>query len=103
MRVLVTGGAGFLGSHLCEALLQRGDSVTCVDDLSTGRRDNIAEFADHPKFMFLQLDVSTALNVPGRLDVVAHLASPASPGLPPAPAGNLGGGQQGHGERTATR
>jgi dTDP-glucose 4,6-dehydratase len=79
MRVLVTGGAGFLGSHLCETLLKRGDSVVCVDDLSTGRRDNLSKFADDPKFTFVQLDVSTALNVPGRLDAVAHLASPASP------------------------
>ena len=79
MRVLVTGGAGFLGSHLCETLLKRGDSVVCVDDLSTGRRDNLSKFADDPKFTFVQLDVSTALNVPGRLDAVTHLASPASP------------------------
>lgn len=79
MRVLVTGGAGFLGSHLCESLLNRGDSVTCADDLSTGRRNNIARFADHPGFTFLQADVSSALRVSGPLDVVAHLASPASP------------------------
>ncbi|MGO4805411.1 UDP-glucuronic acid decarboxylase family protein [Arthrobacter sp. 2MCAF15] len=79
MRVLVTGGAGFLGSHLCETLIKRGDSVVCVDDLSTGRRENLAKFADDPNFTFVQLDVSTALNIPGRLDAVAHLASPASP------------------------
>ena len=79
MRVLVTGGAGFLGSHLCEALLKRGDSVICVDDLSTGRRDNIAEFKRHKRFTFLQADVSASLNFSGRLDAVAHLASPASP------------------------
>lgn len=79
MRALVTGGAGFLGSHLCESLLKRGDSVVCVDDLSTGRRDNLAKFADDPKFTFVQHDVSTELNIPGRFDAVAHLASPASP------------------------
>jgi dTDP-glucose 4,6-dehydratase len=79
MRVLVTGGAGFLGSHLCETLLKRGDSVVCVDDLSTGRRENLTKFANDPQFTFVQLDVSTALNVPGPLDAVAHLASPASP------------------------
>jgi dTDP-glucose 4,6-dehydratase len=79
MRVLVTGGAGFLGSHLCETLLKRGDSVICADDLSTGRRNNIAKFADDPNFTFLQADVSTSLNFRGRLDAVAHLASPASP------------------------
>lgn len=79
MRVLVTGGAGFLGSHLCETLIKRGDSVVCVDDLSTGRRENLAKFADDPNFTFVQQDVSTALNIQGRLDAVAHLASPASP------------------------
>ncbi|WP_353712904.1 UDP-glucuronic acid decarboxylase family protein [Arthrobacter sp. K5] len=79
MRVLVTGGAGFLGSHLCEELLKRGDAVICVDDLSTGRRDNIAGFIGDRKFAFLRADVSTALQVSGPLDVVAHLASPASP------------------------
>ncbi|VXB04312.1 dTDP-glucose 4,6-dehydratase [Arthrobacter sp. 9AX] len=79
MRVLITGGAGFLGSHLCEALLLRGDTVVCADDLSTGRLSNIAAFTDNPKFTFLQVDVSTGLTVPGHLDAVAHLASPASP------------------------
>lgn len=79
MRALVTGGAGFLGSHLCESLLRRGDSVVCVDDLSTGRRDNIAKFSDHPEFTYLQTDVSSSLRLGGPVDVVAHLASPASP------------------------
>lgn len=79
MRVLVTGGAGFLGSHLCETLLNRGDSVICADDLSTGRRSNMGKFADDPNFTFLQIDVSKALRVQGRIDAVAHLASPASP------------------------
>lgn len=79
MRVLVTGGAGFLGSHLCEALLRRGDSVACADDLSTGRRENLESFRDHPQFSFTQCDVSSDLDLPGRFDAVAHLASPASP------------------------
>jgi dTDP-glucose 4,6-dehydratase len=79
MRVLVTGGAGFLGSHLCETLLQRGDTVVCADDLSTGRRDNFAAFDNHLKFTFLQTDVSTSLQLSGPVDAVAHLASPASP------------------------
>jgi dTDP-glucose 4,6-dehydratase len=79
MHVLVTGGAGFLGSHLCEALLRRGDSVVCVDDLSTGRRDNIAAFDGDKRFTFLRTDVSSSLRVGGHFDVVAHLASPASP------------------------
>jgi dTDP-glucose 4,6-dehydratase len=79
MRVLVTGGAGFLGSHLCEALLRRGDTVVCADDLSTGRLSNIATFADHPEFTFLEVDVSAGLTFSSQLDAVAHLASPASP------------------------
>jgi dTDP-glucose 4,6-dehydratase len=79
MRVLITGGAGFLGSHLCEALLRRGDTVVCADDLSTGRYSNIAAFVDDPRFTFLEVDVSAGLPVPGHLDAVAHLASPASP------------------------
>ncbi len=79
MRVIVTGGAGFLGSHLCDALLERGDSVVCVDDLSTGRRDNLRHLADHPAFRFAEHDVTQGLYVPGPVDAVAHLASPASP------------------------
>ena len=99
MRVLVTGGAGFLGSHLCETLLQRGDSVVCVDDLSTGRRDNMARFADHPEFTFLQRDVSTALNVNGPAGRGGPPGQPGfTAGLPPAAAGNPGRGQPGHRE-----
>jgi dTDP-glucose 4,6-dehydratase len=79
MRIAVTGGAGFLGSHLCDALLHRGDEVLCLDDLSTGGRNNIAHLADHPRFAFLQVDVSTEMPVPVKVDAVAHLASPASP------------------------
>jgi dTDP-glucose 4,6-dehydratase len=79
MRVLVTGGAGFLGSHLCESLLKRGDSVVCVDNLSTGRMSNVAHLLDDPQFTFLSMDVSTHVEYHGRLDAVAHLASPASP------------------------
>lgn len=79
MRALVTGGAGFLGSHLCETLLDRGDAVLCVDNLSTGRRSNIARLLNNPRFTFMPGDVSESLQVPGPLHVVAHLASPASP------------------------
>ncbi len=79
MRYLVTGGAGFIGSHLCHALLARGDAVVCVDDLSTGRAENIARLLDQPEFQFIEADVAAGLDVAGRLDVVAHLASPASP------------------------
>ena len=79
MRVVVTGGAGFLGSHLCEALVNRGDNVICVDNLSTGNPANLAELAGNRRFRFLRSDVSAELNVRGRVDAVAHLASPASP------------------------
>ncbi|KAF4409758.1 MULTISPECIES: UDP-glucuronic acid decarboxylase family protein [Streptomyces] len=79
MRVVITGGAGFLGSHLCDALLERGDGVVCVDDLSTGRLANLEHLRDHPGFVFLERDVSRGLDVAGRVDAVAHLASPASP------------------------
>jgi dTDP-glucose 4,6-dehydratase len=79
MRVVITGGAGFLGSHLCEALLARGDTVVCVDDLSTGRRRNLAAVWDSSRFSFVHRDVVAGLPVRGRVDAVAHLASPASP------------------------
>jgi nucleoside-diphosphate-sugar epimerase len=79
MRIVVTGGAGFLGSHLCDALVCRGDSVVCVDNLSTGNIANIADLLGNQQFRFVEADVSAALEVPGRVDVVAHLASPASP------------------------
>jgi len=79
MRVVVTGGSGFLGSHLCEALLVRGDVVVCVDNLSSGRLSNVEHLLGNPRFTFVQADVSLALEVDGPVDAVAHLASPASP------------------------
>jgi len=79
MRVVVTGGAGFLGSHLCDAIMARGDSAVCVDNLATGRMDNVAHLMGQPGFTFAEADVSSALDVPGPVDAVAHLASPASP------------------------
>ena len=79
MRITVTGGAGFLGSHLCDALIARGDEVVCLDNLSTGRLANIAHLIDHPRFVFAQCDVSEGVSVDGRVDAVAHLASAASP------------------------
>ncbi|HET9691784.1 MAG TPA: UDP-glucuronic acid decarboxylase family protein [Acidimicrobiales bacterium] len=78
-RFVVTGGAGFLGSHLCEALLGRGDEVVCVDNLSTGDPGNLAGFAGHPGFTFIEADVCQGIPVGGSVDGVAHLASPASP------------------------
>ncbi len=79
MRVVVTGGAGFVGSHLCERLIMRGDTVVCVDNLCTGRIDNIADLLEAPTFEFLRSDVSFEVPVEGAIDAVAHLASPASP------------------------
>lgn len=79
MRVLVTGGAGFLGSHLCDSLVSRGDQVVCVDDLSSGSEANIAHLVGSPAFEFHRADVSAGLDVDGAVDAVAHLASPASP------------------------
>jgi len=79
MRIIVTGGAGFLGSHLCDALIARGDEVVCLDNLSTGRLANIAHLTDHSSFTFSQCDVSEGVSVDGKVDAVAHLASAASP------------------------
>jgi len=80
VRVVVTGGAGFLGSHLCHFLLASGDQVVCIDNLSTGRRRNIADLMEHPGFVFVPADITAGpLTVQGRVDVVANLSSPASP------------------------
>jgi len=78
-RVVVTGGAGFIGSHLCDALLARGDEVVAVDNLSTGRAANLARCAEHPGFAFVEADVAQAVPVEGPVDAVLHFASPASP------------------------
>ncbi|MGA8682734.1 MAG: UDP-glucuronic acid decarboxylase family protein [Acidimicrobiales bacterium] len=78
-RVVVTGGAGFVGSHLCKALLARGDEVVCVDNLSTGSMANVDRLAADAHFTFVQGDVSDELHIDGRIDAVAHLACPASP------------------------
>jgi len=78
-RAVVTGGAGFVGSWLCEALLSRGMHVLCVDNLITGSKHNVAHLIDDPAFEMLWLDVSEGLALEGRVDLVMHLASPASP------------------------
>jgi len=79
MRVVVTGGAGFLGSHLCDHLIARGDQVICLDNLSTGRTANIAHLLRYPGFEFSECDVSERISVSGEVTAVAHFASAASP------------------------
>jgi len=79
MRIVVTGGAGFLGSHLCDFLLGRGDEVLCLDDFSSGWMLNLEHLASHPRFAFRRVDVSQEFGVDGPIDAIAHLASPASP------------------------
>ena len=78
MHILVTGGAGFLGSHLCDALLAEGHSVVCADNLLTGRMENLAHLRHESRFTFLQQDVSRPFDA-GKVDYIFHLASPASP------------------------
>ncbi|MCX7700166.1 MAG: SDR family oxidoreductase [Gemmataceae bacterium] len=79
MRTLITGGAGFIGSHLCERFLRDGHEVICVDNLITGRLQNIDHLRDNPRFTFIAHDVSRPLHVDGPIDNVLHFASPASP------------------------
>ena len=79
MRILITGAAGFLGSHLCERLLQEGHAVIGMDNFVTGSAENLAHLAGKPGFLFIHHDVSNFIFVPGKIDAVMHFASPASP------------------------
>ncbi|MFJ7955787.1 NAD-dependent epimerase/dehydratase family protein [Streptomyces sp. NPDC096319] len=78
-RIVVTGGGGFVGSHLCERLLREGFAVVCVDDFSTGSVRNVEPLARHSGFELLEADVSAGFAIAGAVDAVLHLASPASP------------------------
>ena len=78
-RIVITGGAGFLGSHLCDRMLQRGLHVVALDNLLTGSMDNIAHLLSNPRFSFRHYDVSDYVYVEGDVDAVLHFASPASP------------------------
>ena len=79
MRVLVTGGAGFLGSHLCDRLLAEGHDVIAMDNLITGTTDNIAHLAGNPRFHFIRHDVTEYIYIKGPVHAILHFASPASP------------------------
>jgi len=79
MRTLITGGAGFVGSHLCERFLALGHEVLCVDNCITGTPVNVEHLKDHPGFAFLQHNVSEPIEIDGPVDNVLHFASPASP------------------------
>lgn len=86
MRILITGAAGFLGSHLSDKLISDGHDVIGMDNFVTGSPDNIAHLAGNPKFIFYKHDVSNYIFVPGKVDAVLHFASPASPN-PSSPSG----------------
>jgi dTDP-glucose 4,6-dehydratase len=79
MRILLTGGAGFIGSHLCDLLINKGHSVICMDNLITGKKENIRHLLDNPGFEFIEHDVTEYIDIKGRIDYCLHLASPASP------------------------
>jgi len=79
MRIVITGGAGFIGSHLCDYLIEKGHEVICIDNLLTGKEDNICHLIGNGKFRFIKHNVSDYIYVDGNVDCVLHFASPASP------------------------
>jgi dTDP-glucose 4,6-dehydratase len=96
VRTVITGGAGFVGSHLCERFLEDGDEVVCVDNLLTGSLRNIDHLADNPRFRLVRHDISEPIEIDGPVDNVLHFASPASPAdylahpIPTLKVGSLG-------------
>src|SRR5580692_5310238 len=78
-RTVITGGAGFIGSHLCDHFLTKGHEVVCIDNLLTGSLENLEHLRSHPRFTFLHKDVTSYIAVDGKVDNVLHFASPASP------------------------
>ncbi|HRP02327.1 MAG TPA: SDR family oxidoreductase [Candidatus Kapabacteria bacterium] len=78
-KILITGGAGFLGSHLCDKFINNGDTVICMDNFITGSPDNIAHLFGHHNFSFIEHDVTNYIYIEGDLDYILHFASPASP------------------------
>src|SRR5499433_2899486 len=79
MRILITGGAGFLGSHLSDLLIGKGHEIVAMDNLITGRTENISHLLGHPRFSFIKYNVCDYIHVDGTLDAILHFASPASP------------------------
>ncbi|MGR3295617.1 MAG: UDP-glucuronic acid decarboxylase family protein [Candidatus Bathyanammoxibius sp.] len=79
MRIVITGGAGFVGSHLCDYLLEKGHSVICLDNLLTGTMENLTHLLDNDKFTYVEHNVTEYISVEGGVDAVLHMASPASP------------------------
>jgi dTDP-glucose 4,6-dehydratase len=79
VRTLITGGAGFVGSHLCERFIERGHEVLCVDNIITGTLGNVEHLRKHERFTFIRHDISHALEIDGPIDNILHFASPASP------------------------
>src|SRR3989339_657093 len=79
MRVLITGGAGFIGSHLCDYFIEKGHKVICMDNLITGRMENVSHLMGNDRFTYVNYDVTNFIYVDGPLNAILHFASPASP------------------------